>query len=102
MFGFILFAYVFCPLYYFNNVNNAKRFALSSLDVYDKYGQIYDDTRAMGDDFTFNQEKYDSYSKIYLSTFDAVGYWYSVSCLTAGVTHVLIYHGRLVLNYCKV
>ncbi|KAL9676072.1 hypothetical protein QQ045_004285 [Rhodiola kirilowii] len=94
MFGFIIFAYVCCPLYYYNNVNFAKRFALSSEAVYDKFGQRYEDKRVMKDDYTFDQVKYENYSKLYLSTFQVVSYMFTFACLTAGIAHVAIHHGR--------
>uniref|UniRef100_A0A7N0U998 Oligopeptide transporter n=1 Tax=Kalanchoe fedtschenkoi TaxID=63787 RepID=A0A7N0U998_KALFE len=94
MFGFILYAYVIVPIYYFNNFNYARRLPLSSLAVFDMYGKPYDEKRVMKADFTFDPDKYKNYSKLYFSTFRAVGYGFTFASLSAGLLHVLLHHGR--------
>ncbi|XP_021897955.1 oligopeptide transporter 1-like [Carica papaya] len=91
MAGFILFYYVVTPLAYWFNLYNAQRFPFSSTTFYQYNGQAYNISRIINEqDLTFNQEKYENYSNIYLG----VVYLFSIGFALATLSHFCLFHGR--------
>jgi xanthine/uracil/vitamin C permease (AzgA family) len=46
------------------------------------------------DDMTFNQEKYEAYSPLFMSTTYAIVYGISFCLATASIVHVVLYSGK--------
>lgn len=98
MVGFFIVLYIAIPITYWTNTFDAKRFPLFSSHVFDSTGATYNVSRILNSDtFKFNQQEYDSYSKIYLSTVFTYTYALSFATLAATVSHVVLFHGRYVI-----
>ncbi|XAR53888.1 hypothetical protein NMG60_11022605 [Bertholletia excelsa] len=100
--GYILILYVLIPIAYWTNAYEAKKFPIFSSHVFDKDGQAYDVTRVLNQTtFKFNQQEYESYSKINLSIFFAYTYGLSFAILAATISHVTLFHGRTIWQQTK-
>jgi len=89
--GFVFFFWILTPILYYTNVWNSKYMPISSRGSYDNTGKKYDVTRIVNPDATFNQEAYNSYSPLFLSTTFAVSYGLSFASITATLTHAFLY-----------
>ena len=95
MSGFFIILYVLIPIAYWTNSFEAKRFPIFSSHVFDSSGQTYNVSLILNEaTFQFNQQGYDSYSKIYLSILFAFAYGLSFATLAATLSHVALFHGR--------
>lgn len=94
-FGFVLLLYVITPITYWTNTNNARHFPLSSLEIFDENGQVYNVSRALNEnDLTFNQKGYQNYSKLYLSAVYVLTLGFDLASITASLSHFIVFHGR--------
>ncbi|KAI0595160.1 OPT family small oligopeptide transporter [Biscogniauxia sp. FL1348] len=67
---------------------------LVTSQTYDNTQQYYDVRRILGDQFTFDLEKYKSYSPLFLSPTLALNYGLSFAALTAALVHTALFHGK--------
>lgn len=89
--GFIFFFWFLTPLLYFTNAWDSKYMPISSRTTYDHFGKRYNVSRILNPDATFNQEAYDAYSPLFLSTTFAVSYGLSFASITSTLVHALLY-----------
>ncbi|KAL2475823.1 Oligopeptide transporter 5 [Abeliophyllum distichum] len=100
--GFILTVYVVLPIAYWKNFYGAKRFPIFSSHVFDANGNPYNISAVLIEKtFQFNQQGYDSYSKVHLSIFFALFYGLSFATLAATMSHVALFHGRTIWQQTK-
>nr|GMC55856.1 oligopeptide transporter 1-like [Ipomoea batatas] len=93
--GYILVAYIAIPVSYWTNLFDAKKFPIFSSHVFDSNGHVYNISRVLNKKtFEFDQQGYDSYNNIYLSTAFVYTYGLNFATLTATVSHVALFHGR--------
>ncbi|KAL8505404.1 hypothetical protein ACS0TY_016588 [Phlomoides rotata] len=97
MIGFFLILYVQTPITYFNNMYEAKKYPIFTSHTYDSTGKPYNITRVLNP-ATFNLDiaGYDSYSKLYLSTYFAFAYGIGFATLAATITHVALNDGKTI------
>ncbi|KAI8635539.1 OPT family small oligopeptide transporter [Xylariaceae sp. FL1651] len=62
--------------------------------TYDNTQSPYTVSKILGDHFTFDLEKYKSYSPLFLSPSLALNYGLSFAALTASLVHVGLFHGK--------
>ncbi|KAI1498304.1 OPT family small oligopeptide transporter [Biscogniauxia marginata] len=62
--------------------------------TYDNTQQYFNVRRILGDEFTFDVEKYKSYSPLFLSPTLALNYGLSFAALTAALVHTWLFHGK--------
>ncbi|KAI1118310.1 OPT family small oligopeptide transporter [Nemania sp. NC0429] len=62
--------------------------------TYDNTQTAYTVSKILGDNFTFDLEKYKSYSPLFLSPTLALNYGLSFAALTAALVHAGLYHGK--------
>ncbi|KAI1310687.1 OPT family small oligopeptide transporter [Xylaria venustula] len=62
--------------------------------TYDNTQSAYTVQNILGDNFTFDLEKYKSYSPLFLSPTLALNYGLSFGALTAALVHVGVFHGK--------
>lgn len=100
--GFIIVVYVVLPIAYWNNLYNAKRFPILSPHVFDSNGAPYNISAILTEKtFEFNNQGYDSYSKVYLSIVFVFTYGLSFATLAATLSHVALFYGREIWNQTK-
>ncbi|PNY04905.1 oligopeptide transporter OPT family, partial [Trifolium pratense] len=102
MTGFVLYMYVLIPIAYWNNLYDAKKFPLISSHTFDSTGATYNVTRILNTKtFDINMESYNNYSKIYMSVTFAFEYGMCFAALTATISHVVLFHGKMILEMWK-
>ncbi|KAK9134006.1 hypothetical protein Scep_013534 [Stephania cephalantha] len=95
MAGFIIIVYILLPVAYWTNSYGAKKFPFISSHVFSYDGQPYNISRILNTKtFSFDQEAYDSYSKVNLSIFFVFTYGLSFATLAATLSHVALFYGR--------
>ncbi|KDP35527.1 hypothetical protein JCGZ_08965 [Jatropha curcas] len=100
--GFIIILYIMLPITYWTNSYEAKRFPLVSSHVFDAMGQPYDVNLVLNSStFSFDEQAYDSYSKVHLSIFFVYAYGLSFAILAATLSHVVLFHGRQIWQETK-
>ncbi|KAF2088700.1 small oligopeptide transporter, OPT family [Saccharata proteae CBS 121410] len=67
---------------------------MSDSDSYDNTGAAYNVSKILNADYTFNLEKYQAYSPIFLSTTFALCYGISFATIIALIVHTALYHGK--------
>ncbi|CAD5176891.1 unnamed protein product, partial [Musa acuminata subsp. malaccensis] len=94
MAGFILILYVLVPFTYWNNGYDAKRFPIFSSDIFDVDGQLYNVSRILDEkSFTFDEEAYNNYSKLYFSTYLIYCYGFTLATFSSSISHVVLFYG---------
>ncbi|CAL5193483.1 unnamed protein product [Lathyrus oleraceus] len=102
MAGFLLYMYVLIPIAYWNNVYDAKKFPLISSHTFDSTGATYNVTRILNaKTFDIDMESYNNYSKIHLSITFAFQYGLMFAALTSTISHVILFHGKMILQMWK-
>jgi OPT family oligopeptide transporter len=89
--GFVFFFWFLTPLLHFTNVWEGTYMPILSRKSYDRFGQTYNVSRILNEDTTFNEELYEAYSPLYLSTTFAVAYGLSFAGIAATFTHAFLY-----------
>ncbi|CAN6479729.1 unnamed protein product [Victoria cruziana] len=100
--GFILFLYIIVPIAYFNNFHQGKRFPFASAGVFDGQGQSYHPTSVINQkSFEFDPVAYAQKGPVHLSNFFALAYGLNFATLTAVFSHVIIFHGRSLVQMTR-
>jgi len=94
MVGFIVCIYVLTPISYWTNAHNAKSFPIVSSGLFDARGQEYNVSRIIDKKFKFDEDAYDNYSKLYLSSLFQYAYGFGFASLTSSVSHAVLFYGR--------
>jgi OPT family small oligopeptide transporter len=74
---------------------------LVTSQTYNNVGTKYSVQRILGDNFTFDIEKYKKYSPMFLAPTLAIQYGLSFASLTAALIHVGLFHGRELWSQLK-
>ncbi|KAE9619663.1 putative oligopeptide transporter, OPT superfamily [Lupinus albus] len=100
--GFVLVLYLVIPIFYWNNIYEAKKFPFISSNTFDNTGARYNVTRILNDkNFDINMDSYNNYSKLHLSVIFALNYGLSFATLTATLSHVALFHGKNIWSLWK-
>ncbi|KAF3796787.1 Oligopeptide transporter 5 [Nymphaea thermarum] len=100
--GFILFLYVLVPISYFNNSYQGKRFPFASSGVFDGQGQPYHPMSVINPKtFDFDPVAYAKKGPVHLSNFFALAYSLNFATLTAVFSHVILFHGRSIVQMTR-
>ena len=89
--GFVFFYWFLTPLLHYTNVWSGKYMPITSGVSYDNRGGVYNVSRILNGDTTFNQQKYEAYSPLFISTAFAMTYGLSFASVTAVPVHALLY-----------
>ncbi|KAI5427018.1 oligopeptide transporter [Lathyrus oleraceus] len=83
-------------------INILAGFLLYISHTFDSTGSTYNVTRILNTKtFDIDMESYNSYSKIYMSVTFAFKYGLSFTALTATISHVVLFHGKMILQMWK-
>ncbi|KAH8833619.1 OPT oligopeptide transporter [Flagelloscypha sp. PMI_526] len=105
--GFVFFYWFLAPLFYYTNTWYAKYMPMSTTGSFDNTGAPYNITAILNPDATFNQEKYEAYSPIFLSMTFALSYGISFASQLWGQARKSMHeqpdiHARLMSRYPQV
>ncbi|KAL0954158.1 hypothetical protein HGRIS_005294 [Hohenbuehelia grisea] len=99
--GFIFFFWFLTPLLHYNNVWSGRFLPISSRGSFTNTGKAYDVKRIINEDSSFNQEGYENYSPLFLSTTFAISYGLSFASITATLTHAFLYFRKQIWNQSR-
>ncbi|KAJ0588836.1 putative oligopeptide transporter, OPT superfamily [Helianthus annuus] len=99
--GFALVMFVMTPLTYWHNLYRAKNFPLYSMELFKADGSSYNTTAVINSNFQLDKIAYEKQGHLYMSTFFAMTYGLGFATLSATVVHVLLFHGREILDKTK-
>jgi OPT family small oligopeptide transporter len=95
--GFVLFYWILTPILYYTNTWYLGHFPMFGSEPYDRFGNVYDVTRVLTAQDTFNLTAYEEYSPLYLPAAFSITYLLAFALSTCVIVHTLLYHGRTLL-----
>ncbi|CAN6223562.1 unnamed protein product [Urochloa humidicola] len=99
--GFFIVMYIITLVNYWLNIYKARNFPIYSDGLYRVTGQKYNISTIMDSQFHFDTNAYEENGPLYISTFFAFSYGLGFACLTATVSHVLLFHGSEIWQLSK-
>jgi OPT oligopeptide transporter protein len=76
-------------------------FPISSTEPYDRFGNVYNITRVLTPNDTFDMQAYSEYSRLYLPASYAMTYLLAFALSTCVIVHTVLYHGPSLINGLK-
>ncbi|KFH72324.1 OPT family small oligopeptide transporter [Podila verticillata NRRL 6337] len=90
--GFFLIAWVMVPIAYYTNLWDAQRFPILTAKLFKVDGHPYVTREILNDKALMDEEKYQNYGPLRISTFFALTYGIGFAGLSSMVTHTWLYH----------
>ncbi|KAI0245636.1 OPT oligopeptide transporter [Lactifluus subvellereus] len=97
----VFFYWFLVPILYYSNVWYSAYLPLVSSHSFDNTGSIYNVSRIINADGSFNLQAYQSYSPIFLSMSFAIGYGLSFASIAAVLMHTLLYNSKQILTQSR-
>jgi OPT family small oligopeptide transporter len=94
--GFAIFFWIVTPAIYYTNTWFTAYLPLMSSEVYDNTAQVYNVSRILNADNTFNLSSYENYSPAYLPAPFALVHGLAFAAVTALPVHIYLWHGTQV------
>jgi OPT family small oligopeptide transporter len=91
--GMVLWFWIVTPAIHYSGLFYFKFLPISDSGSYDNTGGAYNVSRILTPDFTFDAEKYKSYSPLFLSTTFSLSYGLSFAGIIAVILHTVLFHG---------
>ncbi|KAJ4265360.1 hypothetical protein NW762_004648 [Fusarium torreyae] len=86
---------------WYSNIYNTGYLPINSNRVYDRWGQLYNVTRATNDRGLFDAAKYEDYSPPFLGAGNVVIYIFFFGIYTSTLTYALLFHRREIVTGFK-
>ncbi|XP_044446951.1 oligopeptide transporter 7, partial [Triticum aestivum] len=99
--GFFIVMYIIVPIGYWFDFYKAQTFPIYSSGLFTSAGQKYNISAIVDDHFHLDIEAYEKNGPLYLSTLFAVTYGIGFASLTATIVHVILFHGREILQLSR-
>lgn len=99
--GFAIFFWIVTPGLYYANVWYTAFLPICTADLYDNTAQVYNVTKVLNADHTFNTASYEAYSPAFLPATFAFVYGISFAALTAVPVHIYLWHGSQIIDAFK-
>lgn len=91
--GMVIFFWIVASGVHFSGKFYAQYLPMSDSNSYDNTGHLYNVTKILTPQFTFDPEKYHNYSPLFLSTTFALSYGLSFASIIAVLVHTALFHG---------
>ncbi|KAL3473367.1 OPT oligopeptide transporter protein-domain-containing protein [Aspergillus californicus] len=92
--GMVVFFWIVTPALHYTGFHYAKYLPISDSSSYDNTGGVYNVSRILTPQMTFDKDKYDSYSPLFLSTTFSLAYGLSFATIIAVLMHAILFHGK--------
>lgn len=92
--GVVLFFWIVTTGMHYSNIYFYQYLPISDSSSYDNTGQIYNVSRILTPDYTFDEKKYKEYSPLFLSTTFSLAYGLSFATVIAVLVHAVLFHGK--------
>ena len=99
--GLAIVMWIIAPILYYQNALYSAFMPIVSSVLFDNTGKPYDVTRILTPDYLFDEEKFQSYSPIYLPVTYMLSYAVQFASLTALITHTSCWYGKDILAQTK-
>lgn len=117
--GFVMFYWILTPILYYTNVRfslfflpfhsislpsqswNLAYFPIAASEPFDRFGHVYNVSRVLRRDDTFDEAAYKAYSPLYLPATYAMTYLLAFAMSTCVLVHTVLYHGKSLINGMK-
>ncbi|KAJ8606594.1 hypothetical protein MRB53_040823 [Persea americana] len=90
--GVAIFLWIIAPLLYYTNTFYTGYLPFIDSNVFDNSGSYYNVSRIITDDVTFDLERYQAYSPLYLPAAYIMSYWAAFASLTALIVHCYLFY----------
>lgn len=91
--GMVLFFWIVTPAIHYSGLFYFKYLPISDSNSYDNTANLYNVTKILTPQFTFDAVKYNEYSPLFLSTTFMLSYGLSFASIVAVVVHTGLFHG---------
>ncbi|KAJ6129401.1 Sexual differentiation process protein isp4 [Penicillium capsulatum] len=91
--GMVIFYWIVTPAIHFSGLFYGKYLPMSDSNSYDNTGAVYNVSKILTSDFTFDVAKYKNYSPLFLSTTFTLCYGLSFGGIIAVLIHAGLFHG---------
>ncbi|KAF2872129.1 OPT oligopeptide transporter protein-domain-containing protein [Massariosphaeria phaeospora] len=92
--GLVVVMWIIAPLMYYRNVMFSSYMPILSAAVFDNTGKPYDVSKILTQDFLFDGEAYEKYSRVFLPITYVLSYAVQFAALTALISHTALWHGK--------
>lgn len=92
--GLVVVMWIVAPIAYYSNWLYSSFMPILSASVFDNTGQVYDVSRILTPEFTFDRAAYRSYSRVFLPITYVLSYGVQFAGLASLLTHTACWHGR--------
>jgi OPT family small oligopeptide transporter len=99
--GLVVVMWFIAPIMYYTNVMYSSYMPILSTSVYDNTGSPYDVQKILGENFRFDHDKYEAYSRVFLPITYVLSYALQFAALAALLTHTACWHGRDIVQQWK-
>ncbi|KAG0226051.1 hypothetical protein BGW42_003940 [Actinomortierella wolfii] len=100
--GLIVMLWIITPIVYFSDYWSALSYPIVSSNLYDSNAELYDITKILNADLTFNETMYENYSPVIMTPYFAITYGTCFMAVMATFTHVLLFYGADIWCITKV
>ncbi|KAF9319243.1 hypothetical protein BG003_009572 [Podila horticola] len=91
--GLIAMLWIVTPIVYFTNYWSAMSYPIVSSNLYDNQAELYDISKIVNKDLSFNLTMYEAYSPVIMTPYFAITYGTSFMAVVASFIHVALYYG---------
>ncbi|KAG8165528.1 hypothetical protein KVR01_004080 [Diaporthe batatas] len=99
--GVVLFFIIGASTFHYTGVWFAEFLPMSDSSTYDNTGSPYNTSRILTKDFTLNQQAYEEYSPLFISTTFAMSYGLSFAAIASLIVYTYLHHGKMIWNQWK-
>ncbi|KAG6000246.1 hypothetical protein E4U43_001656 [Claviceps pusilla] len=92
--GVVTFYVIGCTILHFSGAWYAKFLPMSDSSTYDNTGALYNTSRVLNPDLTLNEEAYEKYSPLFLSTTFAVSYGLSFAAISSLIVYTYLHNRK--------
>lgn len=83
----------------YSNVFYGHYLPMGGSDIWDRFQQIYDVSKVLGENHSFDNEKYVEYSPLYFPTTYVLSYCMSFAAIVSTIVHTVLYDGKDIIYY---
>jgi OPT family small oligopeptide transporter len=92
--GLVIVMWIIAPIAYYGNWLYASYMPILSAAVFDNKGHVYDVSKILTEDFLFDKEAYQKYSRVFLPITYVLSYGVQFAGLASLLTHTACWHGE--------
>ncbi|GAA5800218.1 OPT family small oligopeptide transporter [Helicostylum pulchrum] len=94
-------SWIIVPALYYGNVWNSQKFPIMTSTLFTRDGEIWNNTMVMNADKTLNQDAYNEYGPLYMTSFFAFTYGILFAGVTSILTHTFLFHRKDIIQQFK-